>query len=63
METPMPEIRRYSIQITDVDTGKDVILTAADLTAEELRVVVAQIARLSGAPPDNCFTDLAAPKP
>ena len=42
----MPDkTRRYRIQVVDVETGRDVIRTAADWTAEEKRVAVAQIAR------------------
>jgi len=34
------QTRRYKIQITDVATKRDVVLTFVDLTDEEKRVVV-----------------------
>ena len=44
------QTRRYSIKITDLDTGEDVIFTAADWTADEKRAAVAQVLRLAGVP-------------
>ena len=46
------QTRRYSIKITDLDTGEDVIFTAVDWTADEKRVAVAQVLRLAGVPED-----------
>jgi hypothetical protein len=41
------QTRRYTIEMTDVAAGKAVIFTAVDLTDEEKRVVVAQIAKVN----------------
>ena len=57
------QTRRYSIKITELDTGEDVILTAVDWTAEEKRAAVAQVLRLVGIPEDagDCFIEEIAP--
>jgi hypothetical protein len=55
----MPNSRLYSIQITDAGTDQVVIFAAADWTEEQKRVVVAQIARLVGIPPDSDLSFLA----
>ena len=52
----MPNIRRYAIEVTDVDTDQIVLLTAADWTEEEKRDAMAQILRLAGLSDDNCST-------
>ena len=57
------QTRRYSIKITDLDTGEDVILTAVYWTADEKRAAVAQVLRLVGVPEDAgaCFIEEIAP--
>jgi hypothetical protein len=40
-----------------------VLFTAADWDDEDLRVAVAQVMRLVGAPDANCFIDEVAPGP
>jgi hypothetical protein len=57
------QTRRYSIKITDLDAGEDVIFAAADWTVEEKRPAVAQVLRLAGVPEDagDCFIGEIAP--
>jgi len=60
----MPEkTHRYSIKITDLDRGEDVIFTAVDWTAKEKKAAVAQVLRLAGVPDGagQDFVDLIAP--
>jgi hypothetical protein len=53
-------VRRYAIEVTDVDTDQIELLIAADWTEEEKRIALAQILRLPGVPDD---IDLVAPDP
>jgi len=63
VEDAMPKnTRRYTIRVKDVAAKRDVMFTAADWTKEELRIAVGQIARLIGAPDNNCFGDEVAPQ-
>jgi hypothetical protein len=57
------QTRRYSIRVTDLEAGKDVVFTVVELTDDERRVVVNQIVRLTGVPEDvgGHFADLIAP--
>ena len=58
--------RKYAIRVTDMVSRKDVIFTVVDWTAEEKRVAVAQILRLTGIPEDvgQAFVDkIEPPKP
>jgi hypothetical protein len=59
------QTRRYRIHIIDIATGEDVIRTAVDLTDKEKRLIVEQIARLAGAPPNATarLTGEGAPEP
>ena len=59
----MEKTRRYSIEIKDTATQRPVLFMAADWDDEDLRVAVAQVMRLVGAPGDNCFIDEVAPEP
>jgi hypothetical protein len=52
----MSKVRRYAIEVTDVDTDQIELLIAADWTEEEKRIVLAQIMRLVDLPDDNCLT-------
>lgn len=54
--------RPYSIKITDVTAGRDVVLMVVNLADDELRSVVDQVLRLAGAPADN-FAEMVAPRP
>jgi hypothetical protein len=57
------QTRAYSIQIVDMETGQDVILTTVDWTNEEKRLAVAQVLRWAGVPAGagDCFVDEVAP--
>lgn len=59
----MAKVRHYTIEVKDVDTGKTVLLAAADWDDHDKRVALAQIMRLAGVPDDAgaCFLDDAAP--
>ena len=57
----MHKTRRYSIEVKDIATGAPVMFTAVDWDAEEKRVALAQIMRLTGAPLDCEFLDMVAP--
>ena len=48
----MAKTRRYSIEIKDSE-DKTTFFTAADWTAKELSIALAQIMRLAGLPDDN----------
>jgi hypothetical protein len=52
----MSKVRRYAIEITDVDTDQIVFLIAADWTEEAVHIVIAQIMRLVDLTDDNCLT-------
>jgi hypothetical protein len=43
-------VRRYSIEIKEYATDRQVLLTAADWTQEKLSFVIAQVMRLAGMP-------------
>ena len=49
----MSNVRRYAIEVSDVDTDQIVLLTAADWTEEQKRVALAQILRLADLTDDN----------
>jgi len=57
--------RRYSIQIVDLETSRDLIFTAVEWTDEEKRVAVEQVLRLAGIPEGQSqhFLDVVAPTP
>jgi hypothetical protein len=57
--------RRYTIEMTDAETGRSVMLIAADPTDEDRRVVATQLASLAGAPDSAaaCFVEMVASKP
>jgi hypothetical protein len=57
--------RSYSIKVTDIASGEDVVLTVANWTDEEKHVAITQIARLAGAPTGaaDLFAEKVAPKP
>jgi hypothetical protein len=59
------KIRNYAIRITDVASGKDVLMMVANWTDEETHEAVAQIARLAGVPAEaaDLFAEEVAPKP
>ena len=61
MTENLAQSRRYTIEMTDVATGKAVVLHRS--RPDGRRVVVTQIIRLAGAPDDTRFTDWVAPKP
>jgi hypothetical protein len=46
----MSKVRRYAIEVADVDTDQIVLLTAVDWTEEQKREALAQILRLVGRP-------------
>jgi hypothetical protein len=59
----MSNVRRYAIEVSDVETDQIVFLTAADWTEEQKRVALAQIMRLPGLPDEDCLIKPAAPRP
>ena len=59
----MAETRSYTIEIKDIETGKTVMLMAADWDDHDKRVALSQLMQLAGVPDNNCFLDEVAPKP
>jgi hypothetical protein len=58
----VPNVRRYMIEITEVETGRLVVFTAAGWTDNERRAAVAQILRLAGVPDGGRFIEADKPK-
>jgi hypothetical protein len=52
--------RRYSIEITEVETRKPIVWIVVDMADEERRELVDNIMRLAGAPHSRCFIELVA---
>jgi hypothetical protein len=59
----MPDTRRFSIEVKDVETRKAVLFTVVDWNEQAKRVALAQIMRWAGAPDDSHFLDMVAPEP
>lgn len=59
----MEKTRRYSIEVKDIETGAQVLATAAAWDAQDKRVALLQIMRLAGAPLDWDVVEVAAPEP
>jgi hypothetical protein len=59
----MEKTRRYSIEVKDIETGAQVLATAAAWDAQDKRVALLQIMRLAGAPLDWDVVDVTAAEP
>jgi hypothetical protein len=58
------KIRRYSIEVKDIDSETTVLLTAVDWTDVDKRIALARIMRPAGVPDGagDCFLDDVAPR-
>ena len=59
----MAKTKRYTIEVKDIDTDTEVLLTAVDWDDADKRAALAQIMRLAGVPGGvgDCFLDEVAP--
>ena len=60
---PSAATHPYRIEVTDLDTKQQVLLTVVDWDDRDKHIAIAQIMRWVGIPEDNCFLDEIAPDP
>jgi hypothetical protein len=61
-QRPSVATHPYRIEVTDLDSKRQVLLTVVDWDDTDRRAAIAQIMRWVGVPEDNCFLDEIAPE-